>query len=158
MPTGARYLQAASEGALGLWGNAARDLVSDQPLKVVEVRHGNAVVQALTLPKQFLTQVQRALCLGRNHLQLIKRTKKTRRMIRIVRGETLAGLATLEFRIGLKKDAMKRHDTGSVQQNESLADLHSSLERRRIDMETLYQAELKLNDELKEGFKGWEKA
>jgi hypothetical protein len=143
---------------LSFWGNAARDPVSDQPLKVVEVRHGNADIQALTLPKQFLTQVQRALCRGRNHRQLIEREKKTRRMIRIDRGETVAGLVTLEFRIGLKIKAMKRHGPGSVQHNESLADVHSSLERRRIDIETLDRAELKLNNELEEVSKKLERA
>jgi hypothetical protein len=124
----------------------------------VKVKVGNAVIQALTLPKQFLAQVQRALCLGRNCCQLIERTKKTRRVIRIDQGETLAGLATLEFRIELNKEAMKRHGTRSAQQIDSLADLHSSLERRRNNMETLDQAELKLNDELKEGPKKWEQA
>jgi hypothetical protein len=136
-----RHEQIPSERALSNWGitnhNVGPPTKWDRKSQFVPVNNGDQEVQALMLSTELSINIQRAVCLGRDHRLRLVEVKAAKRKLDLEKVDTLALIETREFCAGLKRRAIEHQGEPTEQQAEDLKELTSSISRGRIDVDTI---------------------
>jgi hypothetical protein len=110
------------------------------------------------LSTELSINIQRALCLGRDHRLRLVEVKAAKRKLDLEKVDTLALIETREFCAGLKRRAIEHQGEPTEQQAEDLKELTSSISRGRIDVDTIEKEYEQLDIDVENGLKKWKNA